>query len=370
MEAILDTLQFQMVNEIYLGKLPHNYTLRPNVMLLLDKKLKNSFPSYNYYFHKATTCKPLASHALEIQNQLYKKENDSFTASLGTSYFIRIFLKRSDVSIEEKKTFYNFNKQFNYDDFCINVSYNALPQDIINHHDINWNYFAMSHSPHLSIPFVRSKLFYWDWQTLTMNDNLITSIQTINDNPDLRWYFPFLIKNKNITFEDILENITRTQPILFDLFKKYVHQYTCKDEESLNIFFQKIKPYEDHIIKYRVYIGIEEKLEYKLYAFDYDNLKTILPNLNEIEWQYYLNFNTTLDFQTIKTIAAIKPNLSKYRINHTVFTPTQGQIDTFIKQHFASKRIQRYWKRSISNPNYYLCRRRLLREFDAFKNNQ
>lgn len=46
----------------------------------------------------------------------------------------------------------------------------------------------------------------------------------------------------------------------------------------------------------------------------------------------------------------------------------QKLIDEYRVMWYASKKIQFCWKRCISNPDYFMCRRRLIREFKDMSN--
>ena len=49
------------------------------------------------------------------------------------------------------------------------------------------------------------------------------------------------------------------------------------------------------------------------------------------------------------------------------YTPIFSQmVDEYRIMWMASRRIQGCWRRCISNPNYFMCKRRLIREFKEF----
>ena len=55
--------------------------------------------------------------------------------------------------------------------------------------------------------------------------------------------------------------------------------------------------------------------------------------------------------------------------NPNIFKLSDENIITHIRHYIASNRIKRFWKTCNSDPNYSVCRKRLLREYNSLKSN-
>ena len=49
--------------------------------------------------------------------------------------------------------------------------------------------------------------------------------------------------------------------------------------------------------------------------------------------------------------------------NPNIILLSDKELCTIIQRHRSSKIIQKVWRRAISDPNYVICRKRLMREF-------
>jgi hypothetical protein len=50
-------------------------------------------------------------------------------------------------------------------------------------------------------------------------------------------------------------------------------------------------------------------------------------------------------------------------LNKDFFELSTKRIEKTARKYFAQKKIARYWRECISNPEYKICQRRLIREF-------
>jgi hypothetical protein len=83
-----------------------------------------------------------------------------------------------------------------------------------------------------------------------------------------------------------------------------------------------------------------------------------IPILDFVDWMA-LSYSPNITWKTISKHLDKPWNWSYLSQNPNLFViPLQK-----IREHFAAKCILRNWRNAISNPNYQICNKRLLREF-------
>jgi len=95
-----------------------------------------------------------------------------------------------------------------------------------------------------------------------------------------------------------------------------------------------------------------------------ETLELILENsiISSIQAQImFVNFEFDMDLIISNSVYECFFRIEKSSI-------FQKLIDEYHIMWYATKKIQFCWKRCISNPNYFICRRRLIREFKDMVN--
>ena len=91
-------------------------------------------------------------------------------------------------------------------------------------------------------------------------------------------------------------------------------------------------------------------------------------NFNYIEFLVnpYYNWQYFKDDQLVKVPGSWIANyfFDNWSKNPSLLTCNKDDIIYSIRRYIAATRIQRTWRRIISDPSYLLCKRRLVREFD------
>lgn len=72
----------------------------------------------------------------------------------------------------------------------------------------------------------------------------------------------------------------------------------------------------------------------------------------------FVNFDFSMDLIISNSVYEVFHRLEASPIFQTI-------LNEYRIMWYASKKIQFCWRRCISNPNFFICRRRLLREFNA-----
>jgi hypothetical protein len=77
----------------------------------------------------------------------------------------------------------------------------------------------------------------------------------------------------------------------------------------------------------------------------------------------YISLNPNITLKNIEANLDKPWNWSCLSLNPNLFA-----LDLkVIREHFAAKLIQRKWRNAISNPNYAICKKRLLKEYKEFE---
>lgn len=405
MQTVLDEIVYQRIRSIYPS---HN-----NIWALQPKNIKNAglamklyeeFPHddkkhYDAYLHIilrsdisyfnfhdtskpvtnlyetlniARMCPPNIDHIQFLLDTIIPIEQSSYVLHFIKCSLKQIFLNeifvREDIQLSDKLIIYEKNKPY-AQHFCKFVSHNAKPTDVLCHTEINWYYSTVIRSPYINMDFVKNHIPIDQPYVVQALSSSVKSIQDIENNPDIPWEYNKFIHNKNIPFEYIMIHIDKVKPARNLLFAKYVDEYGCSGELQFQKFLEWISPHSSYI---EAYSPADDFIRMRLRAFDVENLLSILPNISIDEWEYFLVNSLTITYD--KFITFVKPLLPKeideYRCNLSsrLFELNEDEICNNIKRYIAANRIQRAWKRCISNPDFTICCLRLKREFTNLTN--
>lgn len=409
MQKIIDDLQYKRIRDIY----PSHNNIRPfglgkTISSVLARRLFSEFPRNHHdyeHIYRMTITRGDISYfefgKLEEIRSWYEAENIAKTCSINNidiqhilnklqsidlkHAFARIILARNDMTFSDKLVLYEDNKQYFNNihnlGFGIYAALNIKPSELLNCRKTDWEWYYpnVCHSPHIDIDFVR-KHIPLDANgvgcALVQNKNIVRSIRDVEENLDIPWDYKCLVYNPDITFEDIIRHIEKVKPLRISLFNKYVEQYGCNGEEEFKRFLEKIEPYQDYIINnmaayyltlFGYYVDLDELIYLRLRAFDIVNLLDILPTLSTYGWECFLSENIMIDYRKYKEYVEpiIPKEITEHKnpLNRRLFEISEYEVNEYIIRHFAAKRIQRSWKRCVCNPDYKVCRGRLLGEF-------
>ena len=102
--------------------------------------------------------------------------------------------------------------------------------------------------------------------------------------------------------------------------------------------------------------------------FEYALFSCLISVLNIIKLMYIVDDTpTTLQTSHIVTIVTslMFNETHTHREYHSLY---QSMCVEYARLHMAARRIQHAWKRAITDPTYCLCKTRLLRDFQDFRN--
>jgi hypothetical protein len=227
--------------------------------------------------------------------------------------------------------------------------------------DCDWNWDVISE--HVTIKDVLKHPEYpWNFMNLTIS-NMITTTDMVN-NPTLPWRHDQLgfqyIQLQELHYLRTFHNyITRTDMI--DHTRMATWEIMKRNLDipwvGSRIRFVEGSIEDDDDINAIRYIHSESELDFSEIS-KIANLKLIFKN-DDLPWVWE-NVALREDF-TYQHVNMCCAELKKLILHKT---PLEDD-SVMIRQWTASKTIQRYWKRCISDPDYQMCKNRLTREFNS-----
>lgn len=322
--------------------------------------------------------------------------------------YIRVIMLRRDITICTKMKLYTWLlDETTYPRFIGKVlvgqiSYFATPQDVKDWPDFEWKVDMMMKSPYAQITLddnsvhvnsIRLDLEEDKWVCLcTLCPRMYDTIKTILDDKSgkykglkktlgitrpwvssiLRKLLYLLTKDVNIyygaldgfqynsefTYDDYVKYKCHIKVDYYylstSLIHRYVDKYGCSDENTLNDVIKdydsKLKPLDDHGIRRFVHVKYANKELRHAAPFLTSNMSLTLDNCLE-----HLNegpiATTYIDKGLYRNSCFLK------------VAACDSDVLDYVKKGFMAKRIQRQWRRSVTSPDYSMCRMRLLVEF-------
>ena len=241
----------------------------------------------------------------------------------------------------------------------------------------------------------------WCWKELSKNPNI--TCEFVDKYINMPWCWRHLSFNKNITI-DFLKKHIKSENLLYECLSRnphITHKYIKKNpSEFWNYNYimanTQTKLEKINLDKYYNYTGLLHRPDItwefiqKLHISQYKTNKWTLISQHpcvtwdiitanyDLPWDWSAvseNPNITLEIvkSTTPSPECPRPMLSpcwnkkiieKRFYNSDVYDKNTSNIFTEenIRKYFAAKTLWRYWFRAITNPEYTICRKRLLRE--------
>lgn len=326
-----------------------------------------------------------------------------------TRTFLDVIMRRYDITNNTKLTLYHQNTDLVSDldkhNMRCTISLFASFEDIEKWPDFKWNIHLMAvKSKNIQIKFLKNTLYINNIPVqnnhsrdiitaLLINPNMYSTIRTILDGNTMEYeqmrvklfgisrslwskvlsfvqkhdysfhnYFNMttLINghiinnfqcNAHFTYDDYIRYKDIIKPNPKYIINAYVKQCGCDSEEVLNKILIKHKLNPLNIDEIDKYVHVKyNKPDFELtnnylmsnMSLTYDNVIKYFPDFKHPEY---------IDNGLYYNRAFI--DISIY----------ESDVVTHIKKQIMAKRIQRQWRESISNPQYVICRKRLLCEY-------
>lgn len=226
----------------------------------------------------------------------------------------------------------------------------ASPELMTKYPDYPWCYFSASCSKYITLEFVEANLDKeWNWTTLSQTLNM--SLKTVLEKPNLPWNYIALQTNDNLSLADI--------KYLIDHKYISIHNINIRSNKfnTLNELLHYFPNILDNIHpNFELMVAFHETLSLN----DINILKTQYNAQIHSIWQHY-NSNLTYD------VVIANPCQYDWHQFLSLNTAWLQVSDDFLlqraKQIVAARRIQKQWRKCITNPNYKICTKRLLMEF-------
>lgn len=265
--------------------------------------------------------------------------------------YVKTRLERVFPNDEEK----NFVELSNHPDLTLEVL-KKFP-------DAPWGFHTFHKHPNFSFEWVDNfRMKYWDWNKLSC----IAKIDDLVKYPDFLWNWAFI--TDRMDYRDIMEH----PELPWDFHMIYIKQITQEHIPFLEMFKDRIPEWKWlRFAKCTNWSTFKKNMHLPWFWFASDvdiSMNEFLPEdvtiLRELGVMFNwikLTMNIHIDIINANPDLEWVPEFLQWNTS-TWKTPVQS-IETCIREWTAASTIKRYWRKSISDPNYKICRSRLEREF-------
>ena len=264
---------------------------------------------------------------------------------------------------------------------------------ILGNPHLPWNWEAVSCNPNITIDIIKNNPNKpWNWCSISKNKSITWDV--IIANPDLPWNWKYVSSNPNITIEIVKSNPDRH----WDLSELGVNEnitiQVILENASMQWNWHRVTVYNPNMT-WDCRRG-HPNLPWKDYGFvwkpniDWNEIKRnpqmTLPTMSTWDW-IMISRHHCITFDIIMrnpdrawnwAFIGENPNISLKHVednpdkgwdwrcissNPNIFkcSPTRSVVNEMKRWH-SSCVIQRYWFRCVTNPDYKMCRKRLLCE--------
>ena len=301
------------------------------------------------------------------------------------------------------------NPQVPWNSFGVSCNKN-ITMDIVQEHlrSFKWNPLGLSRNPNLTFEFVKSNIDkLWDWERISCHPNITWDI--IHTNPDKPWVSLSVSKNINVTWTIVRDNpefewdwkaisgkpsvtweVVQANPgvpwcwrTLFSVNPSISWDTICENlEKPWGVYFvkNKVTPLEKMLawdeLSRSPKITWDIVKKNPMFSHRFNCIKfcqnpnitweVLQKNLKDFFWYWTeISRNTVLNLDIVLENPTYKWSWFDLGYNPSIYVPTEK----FKKRWKAANVIKKCWFRAVTNPEYEVCRKRLLKEFDeCYKN--
>ena len=375
----------------------------------------NAFKNTFLIYHMDTYVK--AAHSLHITNKIKNfckitssKESLVLLQISAYEYDVNLIFLMETIDMPWKWSYLSSNSQINFkfiknnlhmpwDWQYVSLNKNIKCIDIENNPDLPWNWTSISSNPNITWNFYKENMDKpWDLEILCNNPNIEWDLEFIRSNTEhVYWYS--LCKNKHISCDFIKYTCSKKQLYNISSNPNITIEYILNNldlqwewrtiSRHANITFQIIKehldlPWNWEFISYNPNITLDiirdnidmpwnwwslcytDKLTWEFirdnrekYNFNWTSLKK--------KASQNISYNQNITLKIVEENPDFTWDEHGLRNNRNILAELLESVDlkmNLIREWRAAKTIQKYWFRSITNPEYCLCIKRLCREFD------
>jgi hypothetical protein len=237
---------------------------------------------------------------------------------------------------------------------------------IVNKLHLPWEWTGISQNPNITWDIVKGNMDKpWNWMYLSMHKNIGPDI--ILGNPNMPWKWKEVSKNPNIPLAFIMEN---KLSISWDWMFVSSHS-----ELTLDVILENMD-----IDWYWYFVSCHPNITWEMIQahpelpWDMDGIchnKNVKFDVhmrrreagNFIDWVIFCH-NTNITYSDVMDNPFIPWSWLYLSANPAILLSEKEKY-TIICKYFAARKIQGAWRRAIADPNYLVCRRRLLRELEG-----
>lgn len=234
-----------------------------------------------------------------------------------------------------------------------------------------WNWYFLSSSMYFSWNWVKELPDApWNWTVLSSR---IDGIQTIKDFPCSPWDWYILTLHEKTSLKDMMETSYFPWRVNSLLFR------CIEDEEIEFIRFFKSHydkdAWEDHT-QHTLWSTIKKNLDLPwvpqcivVDTFESEDLHLLkgwnMNHLSEVVPLDIIMKNPGVDWNM--NIVSQRSGVNYIHFPNFMWNMHTVNLDFDKIRWFAAMKIQRYWKRCVSDPSYMVCKNRLIRECNMLK---
>lgn len=233
--------------------------------------------------------------------------------------------------------------------------------------DKAWGFHTLHDHPNFNFEWVNQfQNRFWNWNKLSQK----ATIEDLKKYPDFMWNWELITAKTH--YKTIMGN--PSLPWSFGRF--HLENITEEHIPFLELFMDRIPNWRWARFSYCVDWPVFKKsmhLPWFWYASNV-HVKTedFLEEDIEIIKEYELLFNWVklsmiIDVSIINAHPDLPWTKEFLQWNRTTWKTKHEPVEKCIREWTAANTIKRYWKRSISDPSFKLCKQRLIKEFKDFK---
>lgn len=233
----------------------------------------------------------------------------------------------------------------------------------------NWEWSQLSMNPIISWDVIRETInvFPWDWEFVSANPSI--PLDTIDSNPEYPWSWEGLSYHPHLTFDYICRYVNEDWDWTNITMHKNIH--------IEHILMSPYLPWDWKVLHYNPNIigRLSQPTQHTQPIFPVsDSIWMTEPELEKIVQDVHpfncskvtCNPNMTYHFFKKHLYHKFKnwsSNWSQLSRNQGLLFSTSDAIK-LCTEYFAAQKIQKAWKKCITDPDFKLCRQRLVNEFN------
>lgn len=257
-----------------------------------------------------------------------------------------------------------------WDWFRVNCKPDLTLEKVLAHPGLPWNFNDISRVVTYEA-FLQHPELPWSYEGLSANDNIPLDYVLEHRDHEWIWFSVSCYKVKNI--EVVKAHMNNNDAVPWDWYGLTLNEHI---NFAIDIMTNKDLPWDWDAIIYNISVTLQDVLDHPELSWNWNALLnsngniTIgmlfkhCPNINEVIENGF--FPKRVTFKDLEKHRDLPWDWSHVSMMSSVFEVRQPEynayVEQYLKEYFAANKVKRSLKRSLSDPRYLMCRRRLLKE--------